>query len=96
MAKSRAEEAVQALSHMVNAMGNSDKKEFIELMNREHRTLQQSFTGLCFNWIENCASDDYRTDPRNVASQEVSRDVLKGFTRVKDMNTVPSEWLPFI
>ena len=70
--------AVAAISSMVNTYG-TDPKEFIELMSREHRTLQQSFSRLVWHWIEFVASDEYRTDGRNQASQDVAQRVLRAF-----------------
>jgi len=32
-----------------------DQEQFLVSMGREHRTLQQSFTGLCFAWMKTCA-----------------------------------------
>ena len=45
-------------------------------LEREHRTLQQSFTRLCIEWLKTCASDEYRYDGRNEMSHEVSKGLL--------------------
>ena len=71
-------ELVQEVSDYVNTF-NDKGKEFCEAMSCEHRTLQQSFTKLCLQWIEHCASDEYRTDPRNEGSQKIARELLRGF-----------------
>lgn len=71
-------ELVQEVSDYVNTF-NDKGKEFCEAMSCEHRTLQQSFTKLCLQWIEHCASDEYRTDGRNEGSQKIAREVLEGF-----------------
>jgi hypothetical protein len=71
-------ELVQEVSDYVNTF-NDKGKEFCEAMSCEHRTLQQSFTKLCLQWIEHCASVDYRTDGRNEQSQKIARELLEGF-----------------
>lgn len=71
-------ELVQEITDYLNTF-NSKEKEFCEAMSCEHRTLQQSFTKLCLNWIEHCASDEYRTDGRNEQSQKIARELLEGF-----------------
>lgn len=71
-----------------------DAKEFNELMSMEHRTLQQSFTKLCLQWIEYIALDDYRTDGRNEQSHNLAKDILKAFGSLpRHEGTKPSEWL---
>ena len=76
---------VKQFSDYVNTF-NDKGKEFCEAMesmckemSNEHRTLQQSFTKLCLQWLEHCASDEYRTDGRNEQSQKIAREVLEGF-----------------
>jgi hypothetical protein len=71
-------ELVQEITDYLNTF-NSKEKEFCEAMSCEHRTLQQSFTKLCLQWIEHCASVDYRTDGRNEQSQKIARELLEGF-----------------
>lgn len=56
-----------AVSDMLNN-GTFNYDAFCEALSREHRTLQQNFTRLCFAWIQHCANDDYATDLRNEAS----------------------------
>lgn len=76
------EEVVQAITDYVNSY-SSKEKEFCEAMSREHRTLQQSFTKLCFQWLEHVSSPDYRTDGRNEQSKRVSKQLLDSFTEMK-------------
>jgi len=55
----------------------------------------QSFTRLCFAWIEHCASEEYRHDGRNLASHEVAKEIIalwKGDNRDHD----PSAFLPLV
>jgi hypothetical protein len=74
----------QALN-LANDIGNfvnsfEDRSDnFNKAMSYEHRTLQQSFTKLCLKWLEYCASDEYRFDPRNEGSQKIARELLEGF-----------------
>lgn len=96
---SRAEEAKTAMSRFVNSYG-VDSQEFIDLMSREHRTLQQSFTRLCLKWIEKVGSEEYRTDARNEASKEVCHKMLQAFREHSKEKTggeyPPSTFLGFI
>lgn len=78
MANERIVTAVGEVSRMVNTFGNPSP-EFNELMSREHRTLQNSFTRLCLSWIEFVASDEYRHDPRNESGHNVCKDLMKLF-----------------
>lgn len=69
-------ENVQKVSSMLNSF-SFNTKEFCELMCREHRTLQQSFTRLCIEWLCTCASDEYRYDGRNEASHIVAKALIE-------------------
>lgn len=78
-------ELVQEFSDYVNTF-NDKGKEFCDVMSNfcndmsvEHRTLQQSFTKLCLQWLEHCASDEYRTDARNEGSKEIAKQLLSLF-----------------
>lgn len=93
--KTQAEVVVQDVTNYLNSFSNKNKA-FIAEMNREHRTLQQSFTKLCIEWLENCASDDYHFDGRNEASHKVSKEMVEGFRDAKGTMSNPSEWLPCI
>lgn len=95
MSTHSAKETVITVTDYLNSF-SSKEKEFIQEMNREHRTLQQSFTKLCLAWLENCASEDYHFDGRNEASHKISKDVVEGFRDAKGTMSNPSEWLPCI
>lgn len=71
----RNEKNVQQVSEMLNVFG-FDPEQFCKRMEREHRTIQQSFTRLCIHWLCTCASDDYRYDGRNEASHEVAKALI--------------------
>lgn len=59
---------------------NVPMDKFNQQMSTEHRTLQQTFTKLCLSWIEHVASDDYRTDGRNIESKIICRDLINAFS----------------
>lgn len=52
-------------------------KAFCDAMTKQHRTLQQSFTNLCLEWIKTCGSLDYRYDGRNEMSHYVCKDLIE-------------------
>lgn len=95
MSKPTAKETVGMVTDYLNSF-SSKEQEFINEMNMEHRTLQQSFTKLCLAWLENCAKEDYHFDGRNEASHKVSKEVVEGFRDAKGTMSNPSEWLPCI
>ncbi len=75
--------AAEVMSTLLNSGLNSGREKFIEEMANDHRTLQQSFTRLCLQWLEHIASDSYRTDGRNEQSQKIARNIMEGFTLIK-------------
>lgn len=84
------------LFESLNVIGKNNK-EFIETASCQHRTLQQSFTKLCMEWLEHCASDEYKFDLRNEASHEIAKQMIEGFYKVKqDDYLKPSQYLPLI
>ena len=87
------QELVNEITNFVNSF-TPDEAKFIELMSREHRTLQQSFTRLCLKWLEHIASDDYRTDDRNQGSHVTAKALIEAFNKQRGMD--PSNYLPFI
>ena len=91
----QSKEVVNNVTDYLNSFSNKNK-EFIQEMNREHRTLQQNFTKLCMEWLENCASEEYRFDGRNEASHKISKEMVEGFRDAKGTMSNPSGWLPCI
>jgi len=88
----------QMASDFVNAF-NPDSKKFIRLMSADHNTIQQAFTKLCLQWVEHVASEDYRTDGRNIASQQVAKLLMSGWAEKQggsDGYFMPSECLPMV
>ena len=68
MKNEQAEQAARAVSDFVNNMSNNDQA-FVEAFAREHRTLQQNFTGLCLAWLAHLAQlNEGEYDGRNEAS----------------------------
>ena len=97
--KTNSEKIVADLAKLVNSM--SFKPDyFIDAMSREHRTLQQSFTKLCLQWLEYVASDEYRIDARNEGSHEVCKRIIEMWRDQADLglsyNYPPSQGLPMI
>lgn len=68
---------VEMVSDMLNVLG-FNSEDFCKEFSKEHRTLQQSFTRLCVEWLRTCASDDYHYDGRNEASHEIAKMLLEG------------------
>ncbi len=94
MEKTKEEKIVQQVTDYVNTFSLHPEK-FIAAMEREHRTLQQSFTKLCMQWIEHVANEEYRTDGRNEASHDICKELLERFTENNHL-VDPSRFLPMI
>ena len=78
------------VSNMLNSLGFVPEL-FCAEMRKDHRTIQQNFTRLCFEWIKTCASDDYAHDERNRASH------VKCKAIVDTMSSDPAwDYLPYI
>lgn len=75
-------DAVEALSRIANR--SLSPAIFVEAMSREHRTLQQSMTGLMLAWFKHLANETHY-DLRNEASVRMARKVMEvvdGTTRL--------------
>lgn len=68
--------AAKMMSDFVNAAATGDRKEFVEVMGKEHRTLQQNFTRLCVQWFKHL-SDQERYDLRNEASVRLAKEIMQ-------------------
>lgn len=80
MSKKTPEEMAREMSNFVNTMSFSYREmpEFIKEMSRDHRSLQQSFTGLCAAWLKHMADlPDNQVDLRNEYSRTLSRKMIK-------------------
>lgn len=90
-------EIVDDITDMVNSYSTKNAEIFIEEMERQHRTLQQSFTRLCLKWIEYCADPSYRTDGRNQMSHDVCYEILEMWKKEHGRGGFdPSQMLPLI
>lgn len=69
-----AKEVTDALNNFSNGVS---RRAFLKAMTREHPTLQQSFTGLCLEWLATIAAEDYCVDGRNEYAQKIARKALK-------------------
>ena len=109
-ARPTTEETVGIVEDYFNSF-SSKEKEFAEVMSRQHRTLQQSFTKAVLVWLEHIAvpfnwegdkATGYSVDGRNEASQKTAQKLLKGWELLGDQdekNTFrmpPSSWLHMI
>jgi hypothetical protein len=75
-------EVVESVTDYLNSYSNKTQS-FCEEMSREHRTLQQSFTRLCLEWVEHVSSENYSTDGRNEDSKKIAIELLEGFKEQK-------------
>ena len=79
--RERMEKGAELAKLIANNLNTFNYTEFIEAftlaMSREHRTLQQSFTQFCFEWIKFAGSDEYQTDGRNETSKEFCQKITK-------------------
>ena len=74
--KQQIKQAVQSVSHIVNAYGNEEVDFFVKQMSRQHRTLQQAFTRICQAWFLHLASlEESHYDLRNEASVELAKKI---------------------
>lgn len=64
MEKTREQILAEQISNSINTF-NFDTEKFVNEIDRDHRTLQQQFTGICLAWIEHVGSPDYNFDGRN-------------------------------
>lgn len=73
-----AAELAEKISRFVNSMANEDRiKFFVEAMHNEHRTLQQSFTGLALAWLKHLAAlPEGHFDARNKASVDIAKKLV--------------------
>jgi hypothetical protein len=94
--KKSAKEMANEMTDFVNTFSTEPRKEFIQAMSSEHRTLQQSFTRLCLEWIEHCASQEYRTDGRNESSHYICKAMVDAYKEKQNTLLPLSAYLPFI
>lgn len=104
--------AATAVSNIVNYSGGTGINAFLEQMSKDHRTLQQSFTRMCLQWLEQVAErkGPQFTDLRNEKSQQISEQLMDGFIKIIAVQQnvsedeirnnwdiyKPSKWLPHI
>ena len=85
--KTREEEVAEQMAGAVNGMG-FNYKACTDALGKEHRTLQQNFTKLCFAWIQHMA-EVKEHDLRNEASVKACKKIMTGVDKYDLM-------LPFI
>ena len=86
---------VETVSTMLNDFGFS-AKGFCESMTREHRTLQQSFTRLCIEWLQTYADAEYRYDGRNEASHTIAVEIAQSYGAYHPGESFEDIEVPFI
>lgn len=84
MTNNKSIEKAREISRIINDFGFSPRG-VAEAMQNEHRTLQQTLTSFCIEWLNVCASDEYRYDGRNELSHLVAKDLMDG----KDYGRLP-------
>ena len=89
-------EIVDDITDMINSYSTKNSEIFIEQMELQHRTLQQSFTRLCLKWIEYVASSGYRIDGRNEASHDLCDALITYYKDATAGDINPSQMLPLI
>ena len=87
--------SVEKVSLMLNDFSFS-AKGFCEGMTREHRTLQQSFTRLCIEWLQTCADANYRYDGRNEASHKIAVEIAQSYGAYHPGESFEDIEVPFI
>lgn len=71
-------DVAKEVSRLVNCISDQGVEEFLEEMNRDHRTLQQGFTRLCVKWLEMQGSKEgHEYDLRNEASVQLGKKFLE-------------------
>ena len=78
-------DCARKIGEMANSFSFNAKGVAEYIAQTEHRTIQQSITRFCIEWLKVCASDDYGYDGRNEASHEVAKELLDG----KDIGGLP-------
>jgi len=72
----RAEKGARDMADLVNSL-SFEVPVFIDEMARQHRTLQQSFTDLCFRWIYHLATlEESQYDGRNEAAVKQAKVIV--------------------
>jgi len=71
-----AEMSAWTMARLLNGSGGAWAEQFVATMAREHRTLQQLFTGLCLKWLYHLAAHPEHQDLRNQASVETATRVV--------------------
>lgn len=81
MKKDKNQEIASTIMEAVNCF--VDEKEITKSMSKEHRTLQQSFTRLCVEWLKALSTTPYY-DYRNEASVDFAK-ALMGIPEVQEL-----------
>ena len=76
--KDKGEKLARDMSDFVNAVGSLRTREFCFAMSREHRTLQQNFSKLCYEWLrfQSQQYEDQNYDGRNEYACRVANKIM--------------------
>ena len=95
------------LSNFVNGFNGRDQEDLVQLILRDHPTLQQSMIRLFVMVIEGMAEKEY-VDGRNKASNQVCQMMISGFKKTRSEfdskshgrpindSALPSQYLSYI
>lgn len=71
-------EAIKAYETVSRFLNGRNASDLIQAIARDHRTLQQAFTGVCVAWFNHLAAlTEGQYDLRNAASVDLARAVTK-------------------
>lgn len=72
------QELAKAFADFVNGAGSEEKKEFVETLLKQHRTLQQESFDLMIETMEAWAKlPEVMYDPRNKFAVEMSKQIIE-------------------
>ena len=72
----KTKEVVEVIANHVNSTSHKPE-DFIFHMKNQHRTLQQSFTRLCLNWLKYLSTlEENQYDLRNAESVRIAKVVI--------------------
>lgn len=92
----KAKVAQDALSDFINGSYDDGEEDFITLLKRDHRTLQQKQIKLFLKAIEAFAEiPDNRTDLRNEDAVKISRKIVEKFKEDHD-GYKPSQFIGYV
>jgi hypothetical protein len=72
------QEAIKAYDTVSRFLNGRNAGDLVQAIARDHRTLQQAFTGVCVAWVNHLAAlPEGQYDLRNAASVDLARAITK-------------------